>query len=460
MNEMHLINLKGTHQPSGRIKGVEPVIHLSRLGVLDPRQLVTMIRTFPRVHVAAPFACPDVLRHKVNWYHYGPNETTVEVWNHVLMHCGSEKTLFLQDDEKVDLADLASVISQCPEQWIPALVRWSENGIVRQCYQLRVIPSDAEMPFNGVDLPDASRCFMEMSGTLAGKPLLFDRATDPFRLLQTEKELSASNPPALLYLVTGIRYFDAGKYVHAAAQFRRVMKDRKALSFESVAAINGLASCMAEQYKCSKTVELAEESVRIEPLQQLAYLILFRMHQLEKRWSQAYEMLEKCHGIRMQHSRASFDKGLSDKEMLSLMADMAFRAGMRTESMRHYQSLHELLNDRTPAELTERLLMLALEEQEYDLSVRYFCKLFGDPAKGALSKSSETAAFDYLGLFIKNGWYEFASACCERMMKKHPENEVYMRRWIAILSKSRDIEKARSLVSGIRKSRRSKTATG
>ncbi len=451
MNENHLRRQNGIHEQSIRIEDVEPVIHLSGTVDLDTRQLVTMIRTFARVHIAAPYDCPEVLQEKVSWHRYGQKETTAEVWNRVLKKTGSAKTLFLQDDETLDVANLASVLRQSPGNWATALVRWRENDAIRQCYQIRVVPSDADSPFDGLDLPDASRFFSKSSDEIAGKTLLLNRITDPFRLLDPEKELSARHAPAMLYLVTGIKKFDEGMYAHAAAHFRRVMKDQHALACDRIAALNGLAGCKAEQYKWARAVELSEESVRIQPVQQLGYLILFRVHQLSKRWKEAYEMLEKCYGVPLADSGASFDKGLPKKEMLSLLADMAFRAGMRTEAMRHYKSLHELLDEEASPELTERLLLFALEEQKYDLSVRYFCRLFGDPAVDVIEKGSELAAFTYLGHFIKNGWYDFPSVCCERMMKEHPENEAYLRRWIAVLSKSREIEKARALISSINK---------
>lgn len=445
---------------SNRIGEVEPVLYMSRFSVLDSRQLVTLMRMFLNVHVAAPFACPEVLRGKVNWYHYGQEECRADIWNHMLMHSGSGWTLFLQDDERVDTADLAAMAGSPREQWPPALVQWSENGTKRQCYQMRLVPSDAGKPFDGIDLPDCTRYMQSKGIHLADRPIIIQRDADPFEHLDVEKELSTPRPAAQLHLVTGLRLFESREYVHASAQFRRVMKNTHVFLHDKVAAFNGLASCMAEQHKWTRAVELAEESIHLQPVQQLPYLILFRVHQLGKRWGEAHDMLSACLAEKGKLSGASFDRKLPEQELLALMADMAFRAGRRKESFTHYRCLYEMQNGSAPPELTERLLLLALEEGEYDLSVRYFRELFGEPDAWDMDEAREMAIFDYLGLFMQNGWYEFASTCYERLIQQQPANEFYMRRWIVALSKSRDIEKARSLLAGICTGRKRKAASG
>ncbi len=447
-----------------RIDGIEPVIHLSRKAVPEPRRLIKWIGVFRQVHIAASYACPESLRGKVNWYHYGLDEPVAAIWNHMLMHVTSDRALFLLDDETVDLQELAAIAGHSGEMWIPTKIQWPEGGFERHCYQVRLVPATAKHPFEGMDLPDATRYIManggQNGGQLAECPVSIMRGSDPFGNIVVEKELSTRYPAAQLHLVTGIRHFEAGRYVHAAAQFRRVIQSTSVLLFDKVAAVNGLASCKAEQYKWTRAVELAEESIRLQPSQQLPYLILFRIHQLAKRWTEAHEILEACFHVHGRRSEASFDKSLPEQELLSLMGDMAFRAGKRNDSFRHYRHLYELLKGGAPHDLTERLLLLALEENEYELSMDCFQELFGDPDSGTMDEYWESAVFDYLGHFMENGWYEFASGYYERMMQQKPENEVYKRRWVVALSKSKDIEKARSLLTCIRAGWKRKAVAG
>src|SRR5699024_2253666 len=101
------------------------------------------------------------------------------------------------------------------------------------------------------------------------------RESSPVGHINTDAELSLLTFAPQLYLVLGQRNFNDGKYVRAAAQYRQLLKKEKLLPFDRLGAVNGLASCMAEQYKWQKALTLARESIEAEPQQCLPYLIQF-----------------------------------------------------------------------------------------------------------------------------------------------------------------------------------------
>src|SRR5690606_31077111 len=134
------------------------------------------------------------------------------------------------------------------------------------------------------------------------------------------------------------------KYIHAAAQYRQILKMKNILPFDKLAAINGLASCATEQFKWEKALSFTGSSVSHEPLQNLPYLIEFRIYQLQRKWKYAYKALNRYYESSQLHSRAGFDVIINEEEVLLNLADLSFKMGERNNASEHLDALFYIKN--------------------------------------------------------------------------------------------------------------------
>ena len=441
-------------QHSRRIDWIEPALYLTDSSKPDPSTLFQWLKIFPKVQIASPEECPVALEGKVSWYRYSGRESRTDVWNKLTANTKAPWILILQDDETLDPDSLPGADDISEDYWKPVLIRWPEKGTILQCYQIRLVSSAADNPFEGISLPDGTGYLFRKKIRLGHHPVVVNRESDPFADLDTEEELASPQLSSQSFLVAGRRLFQEGNYVLAAAQYRKVLKTGSLLNCDRVAALNGLTGCMAEQFKWNRAMELAQESIRLQPIQWLPYLIRFRIHQLGKRWQEAHDALSEYYKMDKRISGASFDRTLSEKETLVQLADMSSRARSREDAYYYYQKLYEMDKPDGDPKLLERLLIFALELSDYECSVHYYREMFGDTPPDDMNEQREALLFDCLGLFMQNGWYEFASARYKELVENEPENDVYMRRWLVALSKSKDLDKARSLLSGIKRRKR------
>jgi len=433
-----------------QITDITPVLFLTDMAYLNPGHILTWLKVFPVVHVAAPEGVSGSVPEEVVWHSYGKEEYRSEVWNRVLEMVDTPWVLFLEDNETIHLPSLPADDTLDPQNWKAALIQWRSENQLRQCYQIRLVAKSGTPLFNGKNLPDCNSYISGKGIDVDLNPVYIYRDSDPFSDLDPEDELSVARPSPQVFLALGARYFDERKYVLASAQYRRVNKSDDVLHYDRLAAINGLASCMAEQYKWAQAVEMAVMSLKLEEKQRLPYLILFRIHQLAKRWNEAHDILNQYHQLGETISAANFDKLLSEEETLVQLAETAFRAGLRKESYNHYQRLYMLRGEKVDASLLQRLLLFSIEQDDYEQSVRFFNELFTGLIPDNIDANAEEQLFEYLALFMEKGWYEFASNLYQELLEHQPGNETYMRRWLVALSKSKDIRKAQQVVGKMR----------
>ncbi|MDG5766717.1 hypothetical protein QA596_04495 [Balneolales bacterium ANBcel1] len=429
---------------------ITPVLFLTDETMLQADAVRQWLAWFPAVQVAAPGDRPEYVPDTVRWMRYEPKEYRSAVWNRMLAEVSTRWALFLEDDEIVNLSGFGALDTDSLKNWPPVMIQWRDGNMLRQCYQIRLVAASKEPLFDGKNLPDCTSHITRNGINITGEPLYIHRESRLFEELDPEDELSVARPSPQVYLTMGARYFDQRKYVHAAAQYRKVMHSGDVLPYDRLAAINGLASCMAEQYKWNQALDTAVKSIRLEPKQRLPYLILYRIHQLGKRWGEAHDILLTYYSLRDELSAANFDKVLPEDETLAQLADMAFRAGMRKASYEHYSKLYMLRGGNVDQGLLHRLLLFAIEQEDFEQSEGLFKKLFGASFAEKMDSATEEQVFDYLTLFMERGWYEFAGARYQKMMELEPSNETYVRRWLVALSKSKDLKKAQRVIAGMK----------
>lgn len=435
---------------------VDLVIFLTDAANLDEQSLDRYGMFFRNVTITAPGSRPEGLNSNINWYSYAEDAVRSEVWNELVQRSASEWVLFIEEGETIRLEEAPKLSELSKNIWAPTLIMHEREGKLVQHYQLRMINTSrkADTVFQGVNLPDCTRFFVEHEISLSEKPIVLERDDSPFAHVDTEEELSVRNFSPQLYLVEGDRLFKERKYVFAAAQYRQILKIERLIPYDRLAAVNGLASCLAEQYKWDQAVSLAEKSIEAEPFQGLPYLIKFKISQLNKQWKEAFEALSKYYEHRYYermnlYSKANFDISLDLEEVLVTLSEMAMKAGNKELGSDYLEELFTIKNGEINESFIHQLLMLSIELKDYQKSVFFFQKLYGDHIPLTINEKQRLELNDYMDMFMKNGWYGFVRDVYDDLHHAYPQDDEYRRRLIVTLLKTDNVEKARNLATKV-----------
>ena len=397
---------------------------------------------------------PERLPDTTGWITYDPEEGRSELWNRLIRRSGAGWVFFLEDDETVRLSSFPAEDTLEETELTPALIVEERGRNHRQFYQMRLIHRDSARPssqniFAGRNLPDSTRYIRDNGISLNSNPIVIERESSFLAHVDIDEELSERDFSPKLYLVQGERYFSEGKYVKAAAQYRQLLKREKLLPFDRLAAVNGLASCFAEQYKWNEAITLSEESLKAESLQRLPYLIQFRIFELQKAWREALEVLKQYHKRLSLYSMASFDRIMDEEQTLVTLANIALKAGEREEATRYFGDLFTYKRGEIEPQLLKKVLLLSIELKDYRQSVHLFERLFSDRLPDQLDAKAEEELTEIMDLFMKGGWHEYVSQVYAQLHEAYPENSTYYRKLIVTLSKTDRLDQARQMVAGI-----------
>ncbi|MDR8394645.1 hypothetical protein NC796_26105 [Aliifodinibius sp. S!AR15-10] len=426
---------------------IELVLFLSDNRYLDKQRLSEWENHFARMTIAGMGPRPEDLPARVGWHSYHPEEARSTVWNRLLAESRKEWTLFVEDDEQLRLDDFPRKKSLSPNCWLTTLIRYRNGGAPRHFYQIRLVHSGTGDLFDGRGLPDCTQYIRQQNISLLERPVIFERQSDPVAHVDTDEELSVRSASPQLYLVQGERYFKQGKYVHAAAQYRQLLKAEKLLPFDRLGAVNGLASCLTEQFKWSKALALAQKSVEAEPAQRVPYLIQFKIFELQKQWEKAYQALLSYYEKSDRNSRANFDRMLQQEEALLNLANVALKAGRRKEASDFFEKLFTVKQGKVERSFLHRVLLLSIELFEYERSVSFFERMFGDRLPDKLDQAEQEELDDFMSMFMQKGWYEYVAEVYRTLYHHYPENREYKRRLIVSLTKINKVERARELIT-------------
>jgi len=426
----------------------EIVVYLSDLRYLEVEKIAGLLDRFSGVSVAAQGERPKNLPPEIGWYTYSSEDHRSAVWNRLLHEAQKSWVLFIEDDEEIRFSDFPDTKCIGPNLWPPALILSNESAGKRQHYQIRLVHRDSGIPFEGKNLPDCTGYVTSNNISLAGQPIVIERTSNPWNHIDADEELSVQAYSPKLYLVRGAQLFDEGKFAHAAALYRKLLKTEKLLPFDRLGAVNGLASCLTEQFKWPQAVTLAQKSIDAEPLQRLPYLIRFKIFQLNKQWKEAFEVLNRYYELLNLWSRATFDKAIDEEETLLNLAELALKAGVKDQATEFLGKLYTLKEGELEDTFVQRLLLLSIEMADYDRSVFFFRHLFDSLLPDRLTEEKTRELDDFMTMFISKGWYEYVAEIYETLYQQNPQNSDYKRRLIVALSKTNKLRKARKLVAG------------
>lgn len=434
---------------SEKISWLEIALYLTDLKLLDPRNLEEWAVSFNRVTVTGPGEKPQQLPTGVEWKKLSAENGRVEIRNRQLQEAESEWILFLEDDERIKVNQFAGLRNHLREdQWVPALITSRPAAdTLRNYLQIRMVPKSGTPIFKGFQIPDATQTVLDSQVQLSTRVVGIDRTSCPVD--RTEKADGISEPVETpqYCLIQGEKKFRERKYAQASAQFRRLLKVENLLPFDRVAAVNGLASCMTEQYRWAQALSLAAQSLEAEPQQRLPYLIIYRISQLNKDWEKSYQILSDYHQMLSRDTRANFDKALDETETLVQLGAIAKRTDRLESALHCYEHLVAIHPDDEENGWLKKALQLSVETGHFEKSVFYFRNLFDPILPDRLTQERSDELYEIMSSFMEQGWYDYVSKVYERLYQIDSSNGEYRRRLIVALSKSNRLEKARALIA-------------
>lgn len=405
------------------------------------------------VHIITPELPEEVLPAGVEHTVYYDDAVKSALWNDVVQETSSAYILFLEDDERFDAYHMPDLSQMDARSFFPVRIQTADRGERQIFYQIRFLPNLKDRVvgkvFDGAALPDATRTIYSLGLEMRDFVLPIRRTTPLYKLVDVDEEIGVLKPSMQTYLVMGKRYFDTGKFVEAASSYRSLLKRSNVLPFDRLAAINGLAGCMAEQHRWPQALDLARQSIEAEPQQYIPYLIQFRIHQLAKNWKAALDALEDFKSLAGWPSRAGFDVGMASETLLMQLADMAFKAGLRAEAFRYYEQIFHFRQGAVDKQHIKLLFVFAVELNDFEKATYYFEVLFGQQMSTLLDDETREEVLDALSMFMKKEWYSYATDQFIKLFESDPANSDYRRALIAGLSKSKRLNEAKAIFRGL-----------
>lgn len=450
---MEKINIRNEDKYS---EHVELILFVSDPDNLDQGMLNRYTNFFNKVTISSTVDKPTHLVGYFEWKTRIKGETKVQILNSLITKVNTPWMMFIEEEETIRLDEMTSLDYMSESLWSPCLVlRKKENKII-QHYQMRLVSTKfiEEKVFSGVNLPDCTRFMIKNSIAISDNPILIDRTTDLFSNIVIEEELSILDFSPQLYLIEGDRLLKNGKYVHAAAQYRQILKMERLLPFDRLAAVNGLTTCLTEQHKWDQAITLAQRSIEAEAFQGVPYLIKYKIAQLKKQWPEALEALSKYYECKFYehislHSKASYDVSIAQDEVLITLASLALKASETEKGYEFMNELYKLKNGEVDVILLHKLMLYSIELNYYQKAIFFFHKLYDNYIACVQDVEKRKEINSYMDMFMKMGWYGFICEVYSNLNEAFRDDHEYRRRLIASLVKMGNVEEARKLATNV-----------
>ncbi len=433
---------------------VDVVWYLSDIAFLNEETLSKLLMNYGSLTISSKTNRPANIPNNVTWNVYNEDEGRSDVWNSLLNVGTNEWKLFLMDDEILRLAEIDINISDNTKEWPATLIHHRGSEKNYQYYQMRLIHNFDGFKFDGVNIPDATRSMLNEGIQIASVPIEIMATTNPNADVDIEEEMAIRNFAPQLYIENGFRLFKEKKFIHAAAQYRMIANSSAVLPFDRLSALNGIATCHAEMFRWEPALIAAERSIEEETFQHLPYLIKFKVNQLNKNWTEAYQALHKYYEntfyerIKL-HSKANYDVRITIEDTLISLVDLAFKAGYIQEAQEHLEDLFNLKEGKLEKSFLKQLLVLSIELEDFEKSEFFFKKLYAKKFPKNLTDQEVSLLNDYMEMFMKRNWYETVYEVYSELYYHYPQNDEFRRRLIVTLVKTGRVEQARNLASKV-----------
>lgn len=431
------------------VNWAEVVVHYTDINFVNIKKLNRLSTIFSKVHVLAPQSGTSLNTTDISWHVYDKDQTRAALWNSWLNKAETDWVLFIEDDEEIIFLDFPGENDISSNRWAPALITLNGEEKQKQYYQMRLIYNNGNTVFQGQDYPDCTAFVTSNEIEISNMPIQIERESDFINFVDPMKERSVSDFAPSVHLIEGQRCFKTGKYAQAASEYRQLLKKEKLLPFDRLAGVNGLASCFTEQYKWEKALQLTSQSMEAESLQNIPYLIQFRIYQLQGKWEKAFHALNRYHESGQLHSKASFDVILNEEDTLVNLADLAMKLGERSKAKDYLDEIFRIKNGKVEASFLRKLLLLCIELRDRERAIHYFKKVYENSFPDWVSEDQKNEFNDYMTMFMKNEWYEFVHEVYKELLLKYPAEDEYKRRLIVVSVKTNRMKEARELAAKV-----------
>lgn len=425
-------------------QNVELILYVSKPSNITERRIENFKKYFSSITIAAPFDKKLLLSDNMRWFRFTADMSKSTVWNRLIQESEAQSQFIIEEDEELTEEAYGFFKSEDQGKWAAALISVKNGENVTAYHQIRFIREAKRDVFKGGAIPDATEYILQNEVLLDDSPILISRSNSPFPktdLLEGQEITSRRD------LVEGYGKIFNKKYSEAAAYFRKVLKHEKLLPFDRLAAVNGLSTCLTEQFKWDRALKLAEQSAEAEPLQYIPYLIQFRIYELNKNWDNAYLALKKYYTNIDESTRAGFDRGMSRAATLEKMGDLALKIKDHGVAGEHFEELYNIKEGAVERGFLKRLFVMASDRGDFTKSKFFFEKLFGDYLPDKLSRRATAELGDCMEQFMKNHWYDYALNVYEDLVEEHPSNGEYKRRYVVLLTKLNRMDRAKKLIA-------------
>lgn len=442
--DLELKTLYSTCENGNQNIDIELILYVSRPSNITERRIENFKKYFNSITIAAPFEKKLLLSDNMRWFRFTSDMPKSAVWNRLIQESESHSQLIIEEDEELSEEAYGFFRPSDQNKWAAALISVKKGETVTAYHQIRFVRDAKGDIYKGGAIPDATEYIFQNEIQLNDSPILLSRSHSPYPKTDS---LEVHEIASRRDLIEGYARIVNKKYSEAAAYFRKVLKHEKLLPFDRLAAVNGLSTCLTEQFKWDKALKLAEQSADAEPLQYIPYLIQFRIYELKKDWDQAYSALEKYYINIDKLTRAGFDKGMSREATLDKMGDLALKIKNHRVAGEHFEELYNIKEGAVERGFLKRLFVMASDRGDFTKSKIFFEKLFSDYLPDKLSKSASAELQDCMEQFMKNSWYDYALEIYEDLVEEHPNNMEYKRRYVVLLTKLNRMDRAKKLIA-------------
>jgi len=427
---------------------IELVLIFCKDNSFDAEKFENLHTVFPEITVLSTESRHILAPEYVKWSKIDDDLSSADMWNQKVQSSKKDWLLFLEYEEDLDINSLPNKENVHFNEWIPTLFIHSTGPeTFRQYYQIRLVPKSDQPIFGGKNIPDATKFIYENNVSLSSVPIKINRYSPKMSNIDPDEELSIHNFSPQIYLQLGHHYYEQRKYILAAAQYRRLLKMKYVLPFDRLAAFNGLAGCFVETYKWEKAIDMTVKSIECEPIQFLPYLIQYRIFQLNKQWFESLQALEQYYHVLSQCSKANYDKYISREETLLKLGKLSINTGSKDKALQYYENYYYVKNGEVEDSFLDMLLVLSIEQNNYEKSIYFFNEIFGRYIPDKLSKEMQGKLNDFLSMFMVNGWYDYTFEIYDLLYEEDSQNSEYRRRLIVTLTKTNRIDKAKKLIA-------------
>lgn len=425
-------------------QNIELILYVSRPSNITERRIENFKKYFSSITIAAPFDKKLLLSDNMRWFRFTADMSKSTVWNRLIQESESQSQFIIEEDEELTEEACGFFKSKDQSKCAAALISVKHGENVTAYHQIRFIREAKGDVFKGGTIPDATEYILQNEILLDDSPILMSRSNSPFPKSDFLEghELSTRRD-----LIEGYGKISNKKYSEAAAYFRKVLKREKLLPFDRLAAVNGLSTCLTEQFKWERALKLAEQSAEAEPLQYIPYLIQFRIYELKKDWDKAYSALEKYYSNIDKSTRAGFDKGMSREATLEKIGDLALKIKDHRVAGEYFEELYNIKEGAVERGFLKRLFVMASDRGDFTKSKFFFEKLFGAYLPDKLSRRATAELQDCMEQFMKNRWYDYALDVYEDLVEENPSNGEYKRRYVVLLTKLNRMDRAKKLIA-------------